>query len=218
VAASADGSRFVWSPDGTGVHTSGDRGATWTVADGIPQGAVVESDRGDPKVFYGFKSGTFYVSTDGGATFTAKASGGLPAEGPVRFKAVPGAAGDIWLAGGKSGGKEGGTYGLWHSTDFGAHFTRVEGVEEADTIGFGKAAPGSAHQTLYASAKIDGVRGIHRSTDGGESWVRINDDPHQWGWTGAAITGDPRIYGRVYVSTNGRGIVYGETGKAAGRG
>ncbi|MFC8126575.1 xyloglucanase [Streptomyces sp. NPDC057302] len=206
VAASADGSRFVWSPDGTGVHTSDDRGASWTASTGIPQGADVESDRADPKTFYGYKSGTFYVSTDGGATFTAKASTGLPAEGPVRFKAMPGSEGDIWLAGGKSGG----TYGLWHSTDSGANFTRVQGVEEADTIGFGKAAPGSGHQTLYTSAKIDGVRGIFRSTDAGESWVRINDDAHRWGWTGAAITGDPRIYGRVYVSTNGRGIVYGD--------
>ncbi|MGB8944243.1 MAG: xyloglucanase [Streptomyces sp.] len=214
VAASADGSRFVWSPDGTGVHTSGDRGASWTASTGIPQGAVVESDRADPKTFYGFKSGTFYVSTDGGATFTTKASRGLPAEGPVRFKAVPGEAGDIWLAGGKAGG----TYGLWHSTDSGASFSRVQGVEEADSIGFGKAAPGSGHQTLFTSAKVGGVRGIFRSTDAGESWVRVNDDAHQWGWTGAAITGDPRIYGRVYVSTNGRGIVYGDTAKTAGRG
>ncbi|MER5252869.1 xyloglucanase [Streptomyces sp. NPDC002855] len=206
VAASADGSRFVWSPDGTGVHTSGDRGASWTASTGIPQGAVVESDRAHPKTFYGFKSGTFYVSKDGGATFTAKAADGLPADGPVRFKAVPGKAGDVWLAGGKAGG----TYGLWHSTDSGASFTRVQGVQEADTIGFGKAAPGSRHQTLYTSAKIDGVRGIFRSTNAGKTWVRLNDDAHQWGWTGAAITGDPRIYGRVYVSTNGRGIVYGD--------
>ncbi|MEV8316614.1 xyloglucanase [Streptomyces sp. NPDC059900] len=206
VAASADGSRFVWSPDGAGVHTSGDRGASWTASAGLPQGAVVESDRADPQTFYGFKSGTFYASTDGGATFTAKASAGLPAEGPVHFKAVPGQAGEIWLAGGKAGG----TYGLWRSTDSGASFTRVRGVEEADTIGFGKAAPGSDHQTLYTSAKIDGVRGIFRSTDAGESWLRINDDSRQWGWTGAAITGDPRIFGRVYVATNGRGIVYGD--------
>ncbi|MCZ9338475.1 xyloglucanase, partial [Streptomyces sp. TRM76130] len=87
----------------------------------------------------------------------------------------------------------------------------LSGVEQADTIGFGKAAPGASYQTLYTSAKIGGVRGIFRSTDQGASWTRINDDAHQWGWTGAAITGDPRVYGRVYVATNGRGIVYGDT-------
>jgi hypothetical protein len=38
----------------------------------------------------------------------------------------------------------------------------------------------------------------------------VNDDQHQYAWTGAAITGDPRVPGRVYVTTNGRGIVYGE--------
>ncbi|CAL9426696.1 cellulose binding domain-containing protein [Streptomyces sp. enrichment culture] len=205
VAAAADGSRFVWSPDGAGVHTTSGFGAAWTASRGIPAGAVVESDRVDPKRFYGFKSGTFHVSTDGGATFTAAATG-LPASGPVRFKAVPGRAGDIWLAGGQSG-----AYGLWRSTDAGATFTKVRGVEEADTIGFGKAAPGATYDTLYTSAKIGGVRGIFRSTDAGASWTRINDDAHQWGWTGAAITGDPRIYGRVYVATNGRGIVYGDT-------
>ncbi|MFP3986364.1 xyloglucanase [Streptomyces sp. E11-3] len=206
VAAAADGSRVVWSPQGTGVHTTSDFGSSWTASSGIPDGATVEADRADPRTFYGFAAGTFYVSTDGGATFTAKATG-LPAEGDVRFQAVPGEQGDIWLAGGKPEG----TYGLWHSTDGGTSFTRVPGVEEADTIGFGKAAPGASYQTLYTSAKIGGVRGIFRSTDEGASWVRINDDAHQWGWTGAAITGDPRVYGRVYVSTNGRGIVYGDT-------
>jgi hypothetical protein len=170
----------------------------------------VESDRVDPRKFYGFKAGTFYVSTDGGATFTAKATG-LPASGNVRFKAVPGRTGDVWLAGGTAG-----AYGLWRSTDSGATFTRVQGVEEADTIGFGKAAPGASYDTLYTSAKIGGVRGVFRSTDTGATWTRINDDAHQWGWTGAAITGDPRIYGRVYVSTNGRGIVYGDTSDTGG--
>lgn len=51
---------------------------------------------------------------------------------------------------------------------------------------------------------------MYRSDDGARSWVRINDDRHQWGWIGATIAADPRIHGRVYIATNGRGIQYGE--------
>ncbi|GAA4786295.1 cellulose binding domain-containing protein [Streptomyces ziwulingensis] len=212
VAAGADGGRFVWSPQGAGVHYTTGFGTSWSASAGLPAGAVVESDRVDPKTFYGFKSGTFYVSTDGGATFTASAASGLPAGDSVRFKALPGGKGDIWLAGGAADG----AYGLWHSADGGASFTKLSGVEQADTIGFGKAAPDASYQTLYTSAKIGGVRGIFRSTDKGASWTRVNDDAHQWGWTGAAITGDPRVYGRVYVSTNGRGVVYGDSADPGG--
>lgn len=212
VAAAADGSRFVWSPQGAGVHHTTGFGTSWSASSGIPAGAVVESDRVDPKTFYGFKSGKFYVSTDGGATFTASSATGLPAGDSVRFKALPGAKGDVWLAGGASDG----AYGLWHSTDAGATFTKLPNVDEADTVGFGKAAPGASYQTLFTSAEIDGVRGIFRSTDRGATWTRVNDDAHQWGWTGAAITGDPRVHGRVYVATNGRGVVYGDTADTGG--
>ncbi|NUS14041.1 MAG: hypothetical protein HOY69_21985 [Streptomyces sp.] len=55
-----------------------------------------------------------------------------------------------------------------------------------------------------------GVRGVYRSDDAGRHWTRINDDRHQYGWTGAAITGDPRIHGRVYLGTDGRGVLYGD--------
>ncbi|MBQ0970942.1 cellulose binding domain-containing protein [Streptomyces sp. RK31] len=208
VAASADGGRFVWSPEGAGVHHTTGFGTSWSASQGIPAGAIVESDREDPETFYGFKSGRFYASRDGGATFEASPATGLPAGDSVRFKALPGRAGEIWLAGGAADGP----YGLWHSTDFGETFTKLPGVEEADTVGFGKAAPGSSYQTLFTSARIDGVRGIYRSTDAGASWVRVNDETHQWGWTGAAITGDPRVFGRVYVATNGRGVIYGDPG------
>jgi len=214
VAAAPDGSRFVWSPAGTGVQYTTGFGTSWSAAGGIPSGAIVESDRVDPKTFYGFKSGKFYVSSDGGATFTASAATGLPSGDSVRFKALPGTKGDVWLAGGASDGG----YGLWHSTDGGASFTKLSNVDQADTIGFGKAATGASYQTLYTSAKIGGVRGIFRSTDKGASWTRINDDAHQWGWTGAAITGDPRVYGRVYIATNGRGIIYGDSSDTSGGG
>ena len=51
---------------------------------------------------------------------------------------------------------------------------------------------------------------MFQSDDGGASWSRINDDQHQFGNMGEALTGDPRIYGRVYLGTNGRGVLYAD--------
>ncbi|WP_155369075.1 WD40/YVTN/BNR-like repeat-containing protein [Catellatospora vulcania] len=205
VAVNADGTHVLWSPDGAAVFHSADGGATWTPSSGVPAGARVESDRVDPARLYAFAAGTFYVSTDRGATFTAAATG-LPAEGDVRFQAVPGVAGDVWLAGGKTGG----AYGMWRSTDGGSTFTQLAVVDEADNVGFGKAAARRSYPAVYTSAKVRGVRGIFRSDDGGRHWTRLNDDRHQWAWTGAVVIGDPRVHGRVYVGTNGRGIIVGE--------
>ena len=204
--AATGGGRIVWSPDGVGVYYTTNGGKAWTASTGVPAGARVASDRVNASKFYAFANGAFYVSTNGGAAFSATAATGLPTS-PVRFKAVPGREGDVWLAG---GGPLDTAYGLWHSTNSGATFTPVPNVDEADTIGFGKAASGQTYVALYTSAKVAGVRGIYRSDDAGATWVRINDDQHQYAWTGAAITGDPRVYGRVYVSTNGRGILYGD--------
>jgi photosystem II stability/assembly factor-like uncharacterized protein len=147
---------------------------------------------------------------DGGVTFGATAAAGLPAEGNVRFKAVPGVAGDVWLAGGKTGL----SYGLWHSTDAGTSFTKPSNVDEADAVGFGAAARGSPYPAIFTTAKVGGVRGIFRSDNAGHSWVRINDDRHQYAWTGQTITGDPRVFGRVYLATNGRGVIVGDLREA----
>ncbi len=206
VALAADGASVVWSPANAAVHHSTNNGSSWALSAGIPWGARVASDRVDPTRSYGFSAGTFYVSLDRGATFAPTGAAGLPTSGSARFKAVPGYTGQIWLAGGSADG----SYGLWFSDDFGATFVKLGNVDEADTIGFGKAAPGRHYPALYTSAKIHGVRGIFRSDNAGASWIRVNDSKHQYGWTGAAITGDPRVYGRVYVSTNGRGVIYGE--------
>jgi xyloglucan-specific exo-beta-1,4-glucanase len=202
VAAAADASRVVWAPTNNPapVSFSTDNGNSWKASAGIPQGAQVRSDRVNASKFYGFANGTFYASTDGGATFKATAATGLPTI--AQFKAIPGIEGDVWLAGDPGG--------LFHSTNGGASFTQLANVTAADAIGFGKAAPGATYMALYAVATIGGVRGIFRSDDTGATWVRINDDAHQYGVISGPITGDPRIYGRVYFGTNGRGVIYGD--------
>lgn len=153
--------------------------------------------------------GTFYVSANKGTTFTASAATGLPTVGG-KCKAVFGREGDNWLA----GGSDTTTYGLWHSTDSGASFTKIANVQKADNVSFGKAAPGQAYPAIYIVAQVDGVRGVFRSNDMAATWVRVNDDQHQYGNIGEALSGDPRVYGRVYVGTNGRGIVWGDTAVA----
>ncbi|CQR55184.1 X2-like carbohydrate binding domain-containing protein [Paenibacillus riograndensis] len=216
VAVSASGNSILWSTSDIGVYYSKTTGNSWNVSSGVPAGAKVASDRVNPNKFYAFYAGTFYISTDGGATFSATAAAGFPAnnvgglqpnQAQISMKAMPGIEGDIWFAGGNA---VEGKYGLWHSTDSGTSFTKLTNVEEADLIGFGMAAPGQNYMALYTVAKIDGVRGVFRSDDAGSSWVRINDDAHQYAKINMAITGDPRVYGRVYLGTNGRGTLYAD--------
>ena len=206
MAVNANGTRVLWSPAGAAgtYYTTSTNGRTWTLSSGVPAQAVVASDRVNPNKFYAFKNGVFYVSTNGGASFVATVSTGLPETG--KLEAMAGREGEAWLAGGNATTG----YGLWRTSNSGTTITKLANVEEADNVAFGKAATGQTIMAVYTSAKIDGVRGIYRSNDGGVTWTRINDDQHQYGWTGGAIAGDPRIYGRVYLGTNGRGILYAD--------
>ncbi len=168
------------------------------------------SDRVNPSRFYAYDSaeGKLYASADGGVTFAAKAEN-LP-KSRSRIRTTSGQEGDLWLTAYESG--------LFHSTDGGATFTKMADAQTGDAIGFGKAAPGQPYPALYLTGKVNDVSGVFRSDDGGKTWVRINDDRHQYGWIGQVVTGDPRIYGRVYLGTNGRGILYADpapTGQTA---
>ena len=205
IAVGADAGYMVWSPQGTGVYYSTTRGSSWTASSGVPTGAIVESDRVDPKTFYAYAAGKFYTSKDGGATFTASPAT-LPTSGRLHFHAVPGAAGEVWFAG---------STGLLRSTDAGATFTKVSSVTAGINVAFGKAAPGQSHMAVFLVGTVDGVTGVFRSDDNGTSWVRINDDAHQYGNAGDALAGDPRVFGRVYLGTNGRGILYADRNATA---
>ncbi|MGW9047744.1 RICIN domain-containing protein [Streptomyces lydicus] len=200
VALAADGSTIVWSEAGQAPYRSTDKGSSWSRVSGLGTDAVVVADRSSAQSFYSLAGGTLYASTDGGATFTARATH-LP---DGRLAAVPGIAGDLWIAGSAKG--------LLHSTDGGRTFTTLKAVQSASALGFGKAAPGASYQALYLIGSVKDVTGVFRSTDKGATWLRVNDDAHQWGSIGGVgvITGDPDTYGRVYVGTNGRGLQYGD--------
>ena len=207
IAVSADGRTLVWTANATPPSYSRDGGATWTASTGAVSQLLIASDRVNANKFYGFDgaTGTVYSSTDGGATFAAAAMR-LPADAGdtvvsrSRPRAAPGREGDVWLPLAS---------GLYHSTDSATSFTRIGAVQSSSLVGFGMAAPNAAYPAVYLVGTVGNLYGIFRSNDAGATWTRINDDHHQYGLL-SVILGDPRIYGRVYVGTSGRGILYGD--------
>lgn len=216
VAIAPDGSNILWSPkDGPPVFST-DLGATWKPSIGLPEpgkapgwAAValkVASDRVNPKKFYAYssKDGQALVSTDGGAKFavTFDALPALP-EYETHFGHIEtpfGVEGDVWVTSGKE---------LYRSKDSGKHFDTVDSVEKCSAVGFGKAPTGKSYPAVYISGTVNGVFGYYRSDDEAKTWVRINDDRHQFGGSGA-VSGDPRVFGRIYIGTHGRGSFYAD--------
>jgi hypothetical protein len=76
----------------------------------------------------------------------------------------------------------------------------------------GKEMPGSDIPTIfiYGQTKSTDVIGIYRSTDMGKTWVRADDNQHQFGHLANAgmIEADRNVYGRVYRSNAGMGIPF----------
>ena len=203
LALSADGARLLWCPAGSAPWWSSDDGQSWTASAGLPGGGDLTpaGDSSSPGVFYIHDPTTRRVSrsSDGGASFSV-ASPQLPT-GLSSLRATPGRAGELWAACG--------TNGLRRLTVNGSSLATVANVGAAYAVGFGRAANGADHPAVFIWGTVAGVTGIHRSDDVGASWIRINDDAHRFGHI-SALTGDPRVHGRVYLATGGRGIVVGE--------
>jgi photosystem II stability/assembly factor-like uncharacterized protein len=221
IAVSADGATWVWTPQRQPPYFTRDRGATWTAVQGLAPDIRVIADPVNPQLFYAMSLSTLslYRSTDAGATFSQQtfALPGAPATQPPngrgdarggqdRLYATPGRTGDLWLPA---------FDGLYHAAgpvtqpSNAVAFVRLPGIEEIHAFGFGKAAPGQSYPAIYLVGTIAGQPGIFRSIDKARTWVRINDDQHQYGLI-LQVTGDPRIFGRVYVGTHGRGILYAD--------
>jgi hypothetical protein len=205
VAISADGNRMVWTISGSAPYYSTDGGATWNPCAGAPTPSETWeepfnfSDRVNPNKFYLYyrNTGRVFVSTDGGANFNLAST--ISAWGDSMRPAY-GQEGSLWVA----------VYdGLWRTTNSGASFFKVPGVQAAHVVGFGRTATGTGHPVVYLHGQIGGVWGIYRSENQGTNWTRINDNQHQFG-TIQNVIGDPKTYGRCYIAAGGRGILYGD--------
>jgi hypothetical protein len=217
IVVSADGSTFLVG--GAVPVLTRTRGRSWQRVQGLPPRVRVTADKADPKRFYAidFTANRVIRSDDGGATFHPVAGRGLPAdlsaaavqwrEAQNPMRATPGTAGALWL---RVGGA------LYRSRDGGESWNRAPGALSIAYYGLGKAAPGSDWPALYAIGRRGGIEAVWRSTDGGAHWARINDDGHQWGLRFRCIIGDPRRFGRVYIGTDGRGVIYGDVAAPAG--
>ncbi|MBE1161930.1 WD40/YVTN/BNR-like repeat-containing protein [Dyella acidiphila] len=209
VAIAADGGSVVWSSsDASGAYLTHDFGKHWIEVQGLSGRAHVLSDRFDPQRFYAYDAaaGQVFASHDGGAHFQAVSgvlANALKPHDGLQVHADPAAAGALYV-GSHSGG-------LLHMRDDGSLLARMGELDGVDSFGFGHPAPGSQLPTLFAAAQRGSVHGLYRSTDGGAHWLRINDDRHQYGRI-SLVTGDPRIFGRVYFAGSGRGVFYGDPG------
>jgi hypothetical protein len=206
VVISADGSRLVWAVPGFTPYYSTDHGTTWNQSTGpatltpsyIWEQPYPFSDRVNPNKFYIYmpSTGRVFVSTDGGASFSAGAT--ITGSWDSSMHTTYGYEGHVWVT----------TYdGLWCSTNSATSFFKVSGVQASHTVGFGRSKTGTGYPVIYMHGEINNTWGVYRSENQGTNWTRINDDQHQYGGL-MQVLGDPKIYGRCYIAA--LGIVYGD--------
>jgi len=196
IAISANADTLLWSTPSNGVMRSQFQSSFTTIA-ALPAGAIIASDKLNGTVMYAASGSKLYLSKDTGATWTSTALGTITA--PVAIVVNPFKAGELWVSG---------NTGIFHSTNMGSTFTAVPGPTNAWKLAVGAPKTAGGTPSLYAAATITGVNTLYR-TDDQTNWIIITDATHGFGSASSYIlAADPRIYKRVYVGTNGRGIFY----------
>ncbi|KAI5117689.1 hypothetical protein M0805_003479 [Coniferiporia weirii] len=205
VAFSANADTVLWSTSSNGVQVS-QYTSSFVSVPTLPSGSVIASDKVNNSIFYGASGAKFYISKDGGKTFTSPTSVGS-STAPVKVVVHPSVSGDVWISTDK---------GIFHSLDFGSTFSQISGITQAWAIALGAPKSSGGYPAIFAAATFGTQLGYFRSDDAGLNWVQINDASHGFASISSnVISGDPRVYGRVYIGTNGRGIFYGDASGAA---
>ncbi len=228
--AASSATDIVWAPaDGIAPYYTLNGGVTWNpvVLPGVSNWSnfdyayyldkrTVTADRVLPNTFYMYYVGStnasdgVYKSTDGGATWTEVFSGQISANsgGNSKIESVPGEAGNLFFTGGHQSGPQPSSEGFYQSTNGGATWTAVPNVTEVSCFGFGASATPGGYPSIYIVGYVSGVYGVWQSNDDAQSWAQIGPWPEGSLDTITTITGDPNIYGQVYVGFAGSGYAY----------
>ncbi|KAG9017606.1 hypothetical protein FRB90_000557 [Tulasnella sp. 427] len=209
VALSAQGDVVLWATSSNGVMVSRYTNAFTAVSSLPSSGVVIASDKVADSTFYAASGSKFYLSTDYGVTFaaTSAALGSSSTANGITVNVK--VTGDVWVST---------DAGLFHTTNSGSSFTTITGFGATWAISTGAPKTTGGYPSVFVIGTYNSVVGVYRSDDQGSTWTRLDDAAHRFG-SGSAnvISGDQRIWGRVYVGTNGRGIFYGdESGTSTG--
>lgn len=203
---SADGKTILWKGNnttlGTVLYWTENKGVTWTKTAIMPTNSTPIPDAVNPQRFYLFNTsnGYMYRSDDGARTFSAK--GYVSTGGSSVLKFALGKENHVWM---NNNGK------IKYSEDGGLTFTTCSNYS-CSSFALGKEAPGKDYPTIFmwgrSTSSTSTPEGMYRSIDKGQTWVRVNDDAHQWGHLANAgtIEADKNVYGLVYKSTAGMGM------------
>jgi len=206
-AVSAEGTMLIARPSENKPYYSLDKGTTWKVISVAPSGTNIFADPFNNSVFYGMNGSTFYMFfyDSENDSFKVKTRSVTGVTG--RMCVVDGMTGDVWLSRGSNG--------VTHLTgcDTGTPTVKNISLNSCACIGAGKAKEDGEYPSLYIWGRKTATQkiGLYRSDDMGTTWERINDDQHQFGGPGNAniVSGDMNEYGRVFMSSVGRGVICG---------
>lgn len=234
VAMSPDGTNIVWSvADGIRlpvelVIISNDGGKNFQKAGvfdlkGNPvkkSYLKVFSDRTGNDLFYGFGGASeIYVSRDGGKNFYQKQPeetfpicdfGYIDTANKTEVRGEGGKSGVFYMALGDAG-----LYKFCYDTGTDEiHVKRLTDAKDACyRMGLGVIGEGREYLTeekaIYFCGRLDGEYGFYRTLDEGKSYERLNRENQMYGEINS-IDGDKRKFGRFFLATGSRGVLYGE--------
>ncbi|KAJ3534975.1 hypothetical protein NM208_g7328 [Fusarium decemcellulare] len=198
VAYSADGDTILWSSSNQGVLRSSNQGSFASVSS-LSSGAVIASDKRDNKYFYAGSGSTFYVSSNTASSFSK--GGTLGSAASIRdIAAHPAKAGDVWVST---------DIGVFHSTDYGATFTRVStALSDTHQVSLGRGS--GSNWNVYAFGSGSAGPRLYGSADLGKTWTDLQGSRTFGAIDSARLTGSGNVAGQVYVGTNGRGIFWAQ--------